>query len=77
MLKDTILTGIGFLALIALFCVFVGFPMMLLVNYLFSAEFLTFIFGAPAIGFWKAFWLVFFGAIMFRGSSGMRSDRSG
>lgn len=38
-------------------------PFMWLINYIFSSQFLTFVFGQPSISFWKAFFLVIFLAI--------------
>lgn len=34
-----------------------GIITMLIVNYLFASSLLLAVFGAPAITFWKAFWL--------------------
>lgn len=54
---------VGVLALL------LAFPTMWLVNYLFAPSALAAVFGTPAIGFWKAFWLNFFFGVAFKSSS--------
>lgn len=68
-MKNFLIGGTGFVLVICLICALAGYPVMLLTNYLFSPDFLIYVFGTPEIGFWKAFWLAVFAAIMFKGSS--------
>lgn len=47
----------------------VGFPVMLMINYLFSEQALEFVFGSAKIGFWKAFWVSILCGILVGSSS--------
>ncbi len=45
------------LGLIMLVAILAAFPVLLIVNYLFTPSVLLGLFGIPALTFWKAFWL--------------------
>jgi hypothetical protein len=60
------LFAVGLLLIIALL---MALPVMWTVNYVFSDAALIAVFGAPAIGFWKALWLNFVCGILFKSSS--------
>ena len=59
---------LGILALAAALSLLMGIPTMYLVNYLFSIEFLVFVFGAK-LTFWKAFALNLVASILLKSSS--------
>lgn len=47
-----------------------AWPTKWMVNYIFSSQLLVSTFGATSISFWKAFWLNWLCAGLFRNSSG-------
>lgn len=49
------------------------YPTLWIVNYLFTAQLLTFVFGAAKITFWQAFWLDAFFSIAFKSGSYSKS----
>lgn len=57
---EAVLLGIGLLVVLAGLGLLLAWPLMLMANYLFSAAFLTYVFGAPVLTFWKAYWLSVF-----------------
>lgn len=59
-----VLAFLGFVALALL----MAFPTKWLVNYLFSATFLLYIFGVAKITIWQALWLNVLTGLLFRSS---------
>lgn len=60
---------VGFIAVVVLICLLMGFPTMLLWNYLVPYLFPGAVASGTVIGtitFWKAFWLNVFCAILFK-----------
>ena len=56
----------GFIiALIAIF----AFPVMWIVNYLFTSTVLLTVFGTSQITFWKAFWLLVLAGFLFKSTN--------
>jgi hypothetical protein len=71
----TVLASLGalviFLAALLGLGMLMAYPTMWIVNYLFTAQLLTFVFGVAKIGFWQAFVLnMFFGTALPRTASG-------
>jgi len=60
---------LGIIALAFGISLLMVFPVMWLINYLFTPAVLMFLFGIAKITFWKAFWLTFLTSILFKGSS--------
>jgi hypothetical protein len=52
--------------LFAGFALLAAWPTMWMVNYLLSPSLLVSVFGIPALTFWKAFWLNFLTATLFK-----------
>lgn len=62
----------AFVILLALalgFAMLLAYPTMWIVNYLFTAQLLTFVFGAAKISFWQAFVLNLFFSFAFKSTS--------
>ena len=60
---------LALIAILTVICLAMGFPTMWIMNYILSAEFLTFVFGASKMGFWKAFFINLLCGILIKGSS--------
>lgn len=43
-----------------------AYPLMWMINYIFSPEAIASVFGTPQISFWKSFWLQFFFYVAFK-----------
>ena len=69
-----VLAILGIILLVVVICLAMGFPTMWLVNYLFASDFITFLFGMPALGFWKAFWLNVLAGILIKGGGSSSSS---
>jgi hypothetical protein len=54
---------------IAVVAIIIAYPVMWLVNYLVTPSALIAVFGLPALTFWKAFWLNFLCATLFKSTS--------
>jgi hypothetical protein len=62
--------AVTFALLVAAFVAFLGgYPTMWLVNYLFTAKTIEALFGIAQLTFWKAFWLNYLCASLFKGSA--------
>ena len=60
---------IGVFVLITALALLMAWPLMLLINYVFSTALLTFLFGAAKISFWKTVALSIVTGSLFKGSS--------
>ena len=54
-------------------CLLGAYPTMWITNYLFPESTLIAVFGIPALTFWKAFWLNFLCAGLFKSSASVNS----
>ena len=65
---ETFLKVIGFVALIFLTALVFTYPLMLLINYVFSSYFLALVFGVAKFTFWKTYALsITLGLLLNRG----------
>lgn len=64
-----IVGGLGVLALIVGLALLFAFPLMWLINYVFSTALLTFLFGAAKISFWKTVALSIVTGSLFKSAS--------
>ena len=76
---EDILKPIG--AIVVVILVFIGasllmgYPVMWIVNYLFTPAALTSVFGIPALTFWKAFWLSFLCSTLFKNGTSITKEK--
>jgi hypothetical protein len=54
---EKFLIAVGAVALFVGLVLLFTWPTVIIINYLFTAQLLTLVFGAAKITFWKAFWL--------------------
>ena len=69
-----LLTVLGGITLLFVLALLFAFPTMWVVNYLFSAQLLIFVFGVEKIGFWTALVLNIFFNIAFKSYSVSSKD---
>jgi len=52
-----------------------GYPIMLMVNYLFTPQSIYKVFGGYSLTFWKAFWLGCLCRVLFKGTSTSKNQK--
>ena len=61
--------GLGVIAFIVALALLMAWPLMVLINYVFSTALLTFLFGAAKISFWKTVALSIVTGSLFKSAS--------
>jgi hypothetical protein len=64
-----LLGAILLLAFVVVVAIILALPVMLIVNYLFTQSVLIYLFGIPALTFWKALWLNILCGFIFKSGS--------
>lgn len=68
---------IGVLGVIVGLSLLFAIPTLLIVNYLFTKALILSVFGTPQLTFWKAFWLNFLCASLFKSNTTVNTKKVG
>lgn len=66
---------LGFVALVLILATLGSWVVMLLVNGLFSAQFLIYVFGTAKLGFWQSWYLSVLISLLFKSSGNSSSSK--